>query len=135
MAGEHIRFELATPIRVVDSGEAEQVVIPAAHGQAGIMPGHDPFLTTLATGIMIARCGDGERKYFVDHGFAEVSADAVVILAEVAERSDEIDAKRARAAKERAEQRLKQPIGEDIDVARAEAALMRALYRLQLAES
>jgi F-type H+-transporting ATPase subunit epsilon len=132
-----MKFELATPTRLVVSSEVDEVVAPGAEGYFGVWPGHAPFLTTLGAGEVTYRRGRNEQHLAVVGGFAEVTAERVIILAEHAERPEEIDRERAERARQRAEQRLagKSPTGrpEEIDYARAAAALARALARLQVA--
>ena len=132
-----MRFELATPTRLVVSAEADEVVAPGTEGYFGVLPGHAAFLTTLGAGEVTYRLGREENRLAVIGGFAEVDGERVIILAESAERPEEIDRARAERARQRAEQRLagKSPQGnaEEIDYARAAAALARALARLQVA--
>jgi F-type H+-transporting ATPase subunit epsilon len=131
-----MRFELATPTRPLVSAEVDEVVAPGSEGYFGVLPGHAPFLTTLGTGEVTYRSGRDENIVAVSGGFAEVSGDRVIILAEAAELPEEIDRARAERAKQRAEQRLSGRAlasAEEIDFARASAALARALTRLQAA--
>jgi len=131
-----VLFELATPTRLLVSSEVDEVVAPGSEGYFGVLPGHAPFLTTLTAGELTYRHGREEEHLAVIGGFAEVSGDHVIILAEAAERPEEIDRARAEQAKQRAEQRLagRTPTAssEDIDYTRALAALARALARLQV---
>ncbi len=132
-----MRFELATPTRLLVSSEVDEVVAPGMEGYFGVLPGHAAFLTTLTAGELTYRQGREEQRLAVTGGFAEVSGDRVIVLAEGAERPEEIDPERAERARQRAEQRLagKSPTraSEEIDYARAVAALARALARLQVA--
>ncbi len=128
-----LRFELATPIRLVVTAEVDEVVAPGVEGYFGVWPGHAPFLTSLGSGQVAYRTGRGERYLAVHGGFAEVQGDRVMILADSAENPEEIDVARAQRARERAEQRLAGKTQEEIDYARALAALNRALVRLQVA--
>jgi len=136
-----VRLELATPTRQLVSAEADEVVAPGSEGYFGVLPGHAPFLTTLGSGEVSYRHGREEGHLAVIGGFAEVQDDRVMILAETAERPEEIDRERAEQARQRAEQRLagRNPQGRlpeaggEIDYARAVAALARALARLQVA--
>jgi F-type H+-transporting ATPase subunit epsilon len=132
-----MQFELATPTRLLVSSEVDEVVAPGTEGYFGVLPGHAPFLTTLTAGELMYRQGRDEQRLAVIGGFAEVNADHVIVLAEAAERPEEIDRERAERARQRAEQRLtgRSPTAstEDIDYARAVAALARALARLQVA--
>jgi len=133
MAEEQLHLEIVTPDSTVLSEDVEYVGVPGAVGQFGVMKNHIPFLSALAIGSLYYR-KDGSNSYvFVSGGFAEVTANAISILAESAESVEEIDVQRARQAKERAEERLRQQ-QESFDQARAEAALKRAIQRLTLGE-
>ena len=128
-----MQLELATPTRLLVSTEVDEVVAPGSEGYFGVLPGHAPMLATLGNGQVTYRHGQDEHVLAVMGGFAEVRPDRVIILAECAERPEEIDRERAERARQRAEQRLagRSPHGtEDIDYARAVAALSRALARL-----
>jgi len=131
---ERLTLEITTPMRLVVSEEVDEVVAPGSEGYFGVLPGHAPFLTTLGIGMVTYRIGREEHHLAVAGGFAEVRNDKVIILADSAERPAEIDVSRAERAKERAE-RLLSGRQEDIDFARAQAALARALTRLQVARS
>jgi F-type H+-transporting ATPase subunit epsilon len=132
-----LQFELATPSRLLVSAEVDEVVAPGAEGYFGVLPGHAPFLTTLAPGDVMYRQGGVEHHVAVAGGFAEVTGDRVIILAETAEAPEEIDRARAERARQRAEQRLagRVPEGgeEEIDYDRALASLARAVARIIVA--
>lgn len=132
-----MRFELATPTRLLVSEEVDEVVAPGSEGYFGVLPGHAPFLTTLGAGEVTYRQGRQEQTIVVAGGFAEVRGDRVIILAEVAERPEDIDRERAERALRRAEHRLAGQSAdgepEEIDYPRAMAALSRAQSRLQVA--
>ena len=130
---DRLRLELATPTRLVISGEADEVVVPGIEGSFGVLPGHAPLLSLVGTGEVVYRTGRAEHYLAVSGGFAEVGPDHVTILAETAERPEEIDTARARAAGERAEQRLRAATVEETDVDRAISALARARARIQTA--
>ncbi len=130
---DRLRLELATPTRLVVSGEVDEVVVPGVEGAFGVLPGHAPLLSLVGTGEVMYRTGREEHHLAVSGGFAEVGPDHVTILTESAERPDEIDLARAKSARERAEQRLRPQAGEEIDVERALSALARAEGRLQTA--
>lgn len=132
---ENIRLEVVTPEKSVVSESAKIVMAPGTLGEFGVLSGHTPFLTTLKTGSLKYQDEGGrERFIFVSGGFAEALPDRVTVLAESAERRKDIDIERARAAAQRAEQRL-QGVEQDIDFVRAKAALLRAISRIQLAET
>ena len=95
---DRLRLEVATPTRLVVSGEADEVVVPGAEGSFGVLPGHAPLLSLVGTGEMMYRTGREEHYLAVSGGFAEVGPDHVTVLAESAERPEEIDLARARAA-------------------------------------
>ena len=127
------QLEIVTPEKkVVETTAAEEVQIPGKNGYLGIMPGHAPLITELAVGEITVREGGQEQYLAVAWGFAEILPNKVTILAETAERPSEIDAERARKAKERAEQRLTSG-DTGVDVERALDALQRAQARLDVA--
>jgi F-type H+-transporting ATPase subunit epsilon len=130
---DRLKLELATPMRLVVSGEADEVVVPGVEGAFGVLPGHAPLLSLVGIGEVMYRSGREERYLAVSGGFAEVGPDHVTVLTESAERPEDIDLARARAARERAEQRLRPQAGEHIVVERALSALTRAQVRLQTA--
>jgi F-type H+-transporting ATPase subunit epsilon len=132
---ERLQLELATPTRLLVSAEVDEVVIPGTEGSFGVLPGHAPLLALLGVGEVTYRLGREESHLAVSGGFAEVGPARVTILAEAAERPEDIDVGRARAARERAEARLRPQAGQEVDVDRALAALRRAQYRLQVAAS
>ena len=130
---ERLTLEMATPTRLVVSAEADEVVVPGSQGYFGVLPRHAPLLATLGIGEVTYRIGRDEHHVAVAGGFAEVRNDKVIILADSAETPADIDRARAERAKERAEARLSGRNQEEIDYARAAAALARALTRLQVA--
>ena len=127
-------LELATPTRQLVSEEVNEVVAPGSEGYFGVLPGHAAFLATLSSGEVVYRRGRDEVHLAVHGGFAEVTPERVIILAETAERPDEIDRERAERARQRAEQRMagRDPDGGEgeIDYDDAVAAYQRALTRL-----
>jgi F-type H+-transporting ATPase subunit epsilon len=127
-----LALEVATPTRLVIAETVDEVVIPGSQGYFGVLTGHAPLLATLGIGELMYRKGTSQFHLALTGGFAEVRDDKVIVLAENAERPDEIDRDRAQRARERAEHRLAGREG-DIDFARAQAALARALIRLQVA--
>jgi F-type H+-transporting ATPase subunit epsilon len=129
---DRLRLEVVTPIRLVVAETVDEVVVPGSDGYFGVLPGHAAFLTTLGTGEVIYRIDSDEYYLAVSGGFAEVRNDKVIVLADAAERPEEIDRGRAARAKERAERRIFGGSSEEaIDYARATAALDRALARHQ----
>jgi F-type H+-transporting ATPase subunit epsilon len=126
------QLEIVTPEKKVVETAAEEIQIPGKNGYLGILPGHAPLITELAVGEVTFRENSTEQHLAVAWGFAEVLPNKVTILAETAERPSEIDVKRAREAKERAEQRLTS--GDvSVDVERALDSLHRAEARLDVA--
>ena len=128
-----IKFEIVTAERVVYSDEVDIVVAPGIQGQLGILPHHAPLMTTLQPGELLVRKGTEEQSMFVSGGFLEVRGDKVVVLADTAERAEEIDIARAEAAKRRALERIGMPAAE-VDHARTQAAILRSLMRIKVAE-
>jgi len=129
-----VLLELATPTRQLVSEEVDEVVAPGSEGYFGVLSGHAAFLATLGSGEVVYRRGRDEVHLAVHGGFAEVTPERVIILAETAERPDEIDRTRAERARQRAEQRMtgRDPDGAEgeIDYDDAVAAYQRALTRL-----
>ena len=134
MAG-NIQLEIVTPDKAVVNEEVKIVMAPGSLGEFGVLIGHTPFLTTLRTGIIRYTDAQGTERYvFVNGGFAEALPNKVTILAESAEKREDIDLDRAKASQERAEKRLAEArTKEDIDAVRAKAALDRALVRINIA--
>ncbi|PKL52192.1 MAG: ATP synthase F1 subunit epsilon [Nitrospira bacterium HGW-Nitrospira-1] len=132
MAEGKLLLEIVTPHGLVFSEEVDEVTASGSEGEFGVLPGHVPFVTTLKIGILAGKIGKITKYFFVNWGYAEVGADNVLVLADSAELSEEIDLERAKAAMRRAEERLRK--AEDIDFHRAETALERAVTRIQLAE-
>ena len=127
----HLRLEFVTPQRAIVHEDVDEVGVPGEAGDFGVLPGHAPLLAALKEGAIWYRIGAGTRYAFVAGGFCEVVPDRVSILAQVAERAEDIDMQRAEAAKRRAEDRLARPTPE-LDYERARIALMRAISRLQI---
>ena len=126
------QFEIVTPEKLVARDVAEEMQIPGKNGYLGILPGHAPLITELGIGEISYRMAGTTHRLCVAWGFAEVLPDKVTILAETAERADEIDVKRAEEAKRRAEERLKSG-NPEVDFDRAQVALERADTRLEVA--
>lgn len=128
-----IRFEIVTAEKIVYSDDVDVVIAPGIEGELAILPNHAPLLTMLQVGELRVRKDGEETDIFVSGGFLEVMQNRVTILADTAERAEEIDIERAEEAKRRAEERLgaRPP---DMDLARAEVSLKRAVMRLRIAE-
>ncbi len=128
-----LAFELVTADRVVLQDDAvDAVIAPGTDGELGILPHHVPLITTLATGELRVRKGQEETAIALSGGFMEVTGAKVLILADAAERSDEIDEARAEEARRRAEETLAAR-QDAISAAEADAALRRAVVRLRVA--
>ncbi|MBI2987557.1 MAG: F0F1 ATP synthase subunit epsilon [Deltaproteobacteria bacterium] len=130
---EKIRLRLVTPSRLLLDEEVDEATGPGVLGEFGVLPKHISFLTLLAVGEMSYKQGAERHHLAISGGYAEVLDDVMTVLADAAEYADEIDTERARAARERAEKRVEELSGEDKEFAAAEAALRRALVRLQVA--
>ncbi|HBX23480.1 MAG TPA: F0F1 ATP synthase subunit epsilon [Desulfotomaculum sp.] len=133
MADEKLqRLEIVTPVRKVYTEDVRMVVLPGSEGEFGVLPDHAALVSALKIGVIRVHHEGKVTKIAVSGGFVEVRDSKVTVLANSAERQDQIDVDRATAAKERAEQRLAAQ-GADIDVIRAEMALKRAMNRLKSA--
>jgi F-type H+-transporting ATPase subunit epsilon len=128
-----LQLEIVTPERLVEKDTVQEIQIPGKNGYLGILPGHAPLITELGVGQIIYKADGMEYHVAVAWGFAEVMPDKVTVLAETAERAEDIDTERARKAKERAEERLSSASGE-VDYLRALVALDRANVRLEVAQ-
>ena len=129
-----MKLDIVTAELAVYSEDVDVVIAPGVEGQLGILPHHAPLMTALKAGELRVRKGGEEVSLAISGGFLEVRPDRVVVLADAAERADEIDIARAEEAKRRAEQRLTERRAPGLDEARIEAALHRALTRLTVAE-
>jgi F-type H+-transporting ATPase subunit epsilon len=127
------KLEIVTPEKLVVKDEAEEAQIPGKNGYLGILPGHAPLITELAVGEITYRKGGMTTHLAVAWGFAEVLPDKLTILAEVAERAEDIDVGRAQKARDRAEEQLRSA-NPETDFEGAKYALERANTRLQVAE-
>ena len=125
-----IRLDIVTAERLVYSDDVDVVVAPGVEGELGILPHHAPLMTMLQPGELRVRKGGEELFLAVSGGFLEVRPDRVIVLADAAEKAEEIDIARAEEAKRRAEGQLGLP-APDVDLARTEAALRRSIARLK----
>ena len=123
--------EIITPDRVFFTGKAAMIEFNTTVGEIGVYKNHSPLTTVLAPGVVTITMDEGKKTAAVHAGFAEILPEKVTLLAEIAEWPDEIDAKRAEAALERARERLAVKT-KDIDLARAELALRKALVRMEV---
>lgn len=128
-----LRLDIVTAERAVYSEDVDMVIAPGALGQLGILPYHTPLMTILEPGELIAKKGSDEFSLVVSGGFLEVRPERVIVLADTAERAEEIDIARAEEAKQRAEKRLAEKYVPDVDAARAEVSLRRSMIRLKVA--
>jgi F-type H+-transporting ATPase subunit epsilon len=127
------RLDVVTAERVVFSDDVDEVVAPGVEGQLGILPHHTPLMTTLLPGELLIKKSGEEFYLAVSGGFIEVRSDRIIVLADAAERVEEIDVARAEEAKQRA-QALLAKRAPGLDTAMAEAALRRSLVRLEVVE-
>ena len=133
MAGIHC--EIITAERIVFKGDVDMVVAPGIDGQLGILPHHAPLMTALSIGELVLHiAGQEDTVMAIGGGFMEVGPRHVTILADSAERADEIDEARAEAARGRAEKTMAQARGEQEDFIKAETALRRSMLRLKVAK-
>jgi F-type H+-transporting ATPase subunit epsilon len=128
----HLTLEIVTPERPLIREQVDEVILPAAQGYLGVLPGHTPLLVRLDIGQLSYRKGHETFYLLVAFGFAEILPDRVTILAQTAEKAEEIDLKRAESARDRAQELLARPTME-MDYERARIAMMKALVRLQVA--
>ena len=134
MSEKTFHLEIVTPRRIVFKGEVSSFTAPGAAGGFQVLHNHAPLLVSLKIGeVKVTEAAGSEFHYAVSGGFVEVRDNKVILLAETAERTDEIDAERAKAARDRAQKRVAEKKAE-IDMERAKLALFRALNRLKIAE-
>ncbi len=127
-----IALEVVTPDRAIVNEQVDEVQLPGSEGYFGVLPGHTPLLSMLQVGELWYRVGQEKHFLAVAFGFVEVLPDRVTVLAQIAEKAQEIDVARAEAAKKRAEERVTRPQS-DMDFERARVAMMKSLIRLQVA--
>jgi len=127
-----LKLDIVTPYGLILSEDVEEVTCTGSEGDFGVLPGHVPFFTTLKVGMLAYKKGTAIKYVFVNWGYAEVGPDRVMVLADSAEKSEDIDVERAKAAMKRAEERLKK--AEEFDFARSTSSLERAVARVQIAE-
>lgn len=128
-----MRCEVVTAERIVFQDDVDMVIAPGVEGQLGILPHHAPLMTALTYGeLILHRAGQEDEFVAIGGGFMEVGPEHVIILADSAERAEEIDLARAEEAQRRAEETMAQKRREDADFVRAEAALRRSMARLKV---
>ena len=132
---EQIQLDVVTPERRVLAEPVDMVTVPGFGGELGILPGHTPLISRLQTGVLSYVQNGRTQQLHISGGFVEVTDDRVTVLADIAERPEEIDAARARLARERIEKSLSGFTGAEEDFEKARAKLERSMVRLQLAGS
>jgi F-type H+-transporting ATPase subunit epsilon len=125
-------LEIVTPDRSLVREDVDEVQVPGSEGYLGILPGHTPLLASLKVGELWFRMGQEKHYLAIAGGFVEVLPDRVTVLAQIAERAQDIDVTRAEAARKRAEERLARP-PVDVDIERARVAQLKSLVRVQVA--
>ena len=129
----HLRLEIVTPDRHVVRDEVDEVEVPGSEGYFGVLPGHTPLLASLQVGVLWYRKGSEKFYLSIAFGFAEVLPDRVTILAQIAERAEEIDTSRAEAEKKQAEQLMTGRAPDPEELERARISMFKALVRLRVA--
>jgi F-type H+-transporting ATPase subunit epsilon len=127
-----LRLEIVSPERRVYDDEVDMVIVPGRNGQLGILPRHTRLISSLGVGELRIKKGGSEESLLISGGFVEVRPDRVIVMADLAEHSDEIDESKAAEARKRAEQELEQA-KDPVDIARVRAALQTALMRERIA--
>jgi F-type H+-transporting ATPase subunit epsilon len=127
---QHLQLQIVSADRSLVNEQVDEVQIPGADGYLGILPGHTQLLSTMHVGTLWYRQGAEKHYLAIAFGFVEVQPDRVTVLAQIAEKAEEIDPARAETAKKRAEDRMAKP-AIDMDVERARIAMLKALVRLQ----
>jgi len=128
-----LHLEIVTSERTVFSGDVDMVTVPGAGGVMGVLPQHAPVLSTLRPGELRVKIGNEVQEFAIGGGFVDIHDNRVIILADSAERADEIDIARAEAARARAQELLKNPPPNKEDLFKLEAALRRSTVRLNVA--
>ena len=129
-----LHLEIVTPERLAYEDDVDMVVVPGIEGELGILPHHAPLLATLGAGELRIRKGGQEETFAVFGGFVQVRPDKVIVMAETADLSSEIDLETAREARREAERALESGFHEGADLAPARAAQQQALLRIRVAE-
>jgi F-type H+-transporting ATPase subunit epsilon len=132
---DKIQLEVVTPERRVLGEPVDMVTVPGLNGELGVLPGHTPLISQLKTGVLSYLQDGRTTQLLVSGGFVEVRDDHVSVLAEIAERPEEIDVAAARVARERLEKQLGGWSGSDDEMESVKTELARSEVRLQLAAS
>lgn len=127
-----LQLEIVSPERRAFTDEVDMVIVPGIDGELGILPHHTPLISALGVGELRIKKGGTEQSMLISGGFVEVRPDKVIVMADLAEHSDEIDEAKAVEARKRAESELEQT-SDPIDIARVRAALQTALMRERIA--
>ena len=128
-----LNLEIVTGEREVFKGEVDMINVPGGDGDMGILPKHAPVLSTLRPGVLKVKVGGDTHEFAIGGGFIDINRDHVIVLADSAERADEIDLSRAEAARLRAEEMLKNPPSNKEDLLRLEQAMHKSEVRLKVA--
>ena len=128
-----LTLEMVTPEKVAWSAPADFVVLPAAEGEMGVLPGHQSFLVQLGAGEVRVTEGKEIKRFAVSGGFAEIKQNVISLFAETAETAEQIDAERAKQALEKAKAENAKPGLDSMQMAEIEAAIRRAQVRLRVA--
>lgn len=129
-----LHLDIVTPERRLYTGDVDEVVLPGSEGELGILPHHAPLVSLLGSGVLRLKRGGEEEAFAIFGGFLQVRPDRVMVLAETADMASEIDLERAQRARREAERVVEAGLTEPADLARARAALQRALIRIRVAE-
>jgi F-type H+-transporting ATPase subunit epsilon len=134
MSNLSIKFKIVTPERTVFEGEIDQATLPVADGEVTILPNHRSYIAALKSGEIYLKYGQEESDFAVSGGFIEFADNNLVVLADTAERAEEIDLKRAEEARKRAEDLKKQKITmDDSEYARVASAIEKEMARIKVA--
>jgi F-type H+-transporting ATPase subunit epsilon len=129
-----LQLEIVTPERLAYSDTVDSVQRPGSEGELGVLPHHAPLISTLGVGELRIRKGGSEESFAIVGGFLQVRPDKVVVMAETADMSSEIDLEKAQEARREAERALESGYHEGADLSAARAALQQALLRIRVAE-
>lgn len=133
-SGKTIWLDVVTPTKLELRQQVEYIVAPTVQGMTGVLPGHIPLLSQLATGVLRYKADGVERAMAVSDGFMEVTPTKVIVLAEAADLPEHIDVEQALAEKRQAEEDLRHPAENRLDMVKAHTNLQRAMLKLQVAK-
>ena len=129
-----LHLEIVTSDRIVFEGEVDMITVPGGGGEMGILPHHAPVLSTLKAGELRVKTGGQTQEFAIGGGFIDIHNNRVIVLADSAERADEIDLARAEAARMRAQEMLKNPPPNKEDIVKLENSYRKSLVRLKVAQ-